>query len=59
MKVFTKTAFAFAAGIVAACAQAGVDPASLPLEKLTADVVVVGSGGTGMAAGPRPAGAAA
>lgn len=47
MKVFTKTAFAFAAGIVAACAQAGVDPASLPLEKLTADVVVVGSGGTG------------
>ena len=56
MKVFTKTALAFAAGIVAACAQAGVDPASLPLEKLTADVVVVGSGGTGMAAAASAAG---
>ena len=56
MKVFTKTAFAFAAGIVAACAQAGVDPASLPLEKLTADVAVVGAGGTGMAAAASAAG---
>ncbi len=59
MKIFEKTAFAFAAGIVAACAQAGVDPATLPLEQLTADVVVVGAGGTGMAAAASAAGAGA
>ena len=59
MKIFTKTAFAFAASIVAFCAEAGVDPATLPLEKLTADVVVVGSGGTGMAAAASAAGAGA
>ena len=37
-------------GLVSACAQAGVDPATLPVKNLKADVIVVGAGGTGLAA---------
>ena len=48
--IFKKTLIGAAAALTAICAQAGIDPASLPLEALTADVVVVGAGGTGMAA---------
>ena len=48
--IFERTAVAAASLLIAFCAQAGVDPATLPLEKLSADVIVVGAGGTGMAA---------
>lgn len=41
---------AAAASLVAVCAYAGVDPETLPVEMLSADIVVVGAGGTGMAA---------
>lgn len=47
---FRMTLTALFAGVTALAAQAGTDPASLPVEKLSADVVVVGAGGTGMAA---------
>lgn len=49
-KTFRLTAVAFASALTAICAQAGTDPASLPVKTLTADVVVVGSGGTGLSA---------
>ena len=45
-----KTVVAASISLMALCAQAGIDPATLPLETLSADVVVVGAGGTGMAA---------
>lgn len=45
-----KTLVAASVSLMALCAQAGIDPATLPLETLSADVVVVGAGGTGMAA---------
>ncbi|BBF23519.1 FAD-dependent oxidoreductase [Sutterella megalosphaeroides] len=45
-----KTVVAASVSLMALCAQAGIDPATLPLETLSADVVVVGAGGTGMAA---------
>lgn len=48
--IFERTAVAAASLLITFCAQAGVDPATLPLEKLSADVIVVGAGGTGMAA---------
>lgn len=44
------TVTAMTVGLMAACAQAGVNPADLPLKSLSADVIVVGSGGTGLAA---------
>ena len=47
---FRKTLTALFADVTALAAQAGTDPATLPVEKLTADVAVVGAGGTGMAA---------
>lgn len=45
-----KTLTALTVTLMAACAQAGVNPADLPVEALSADVVVVGAGGTGLAA---------
>ena len=44
------TVTALTVGLMVACAQAGVNPADLPLKTLSADVIVVGSGGTGLAA---------
>ena len=44
------TVTAMTVGLMAACAQAGVNPADLPLKSLSADVIVLGSGGTGLAA---------
>lgn len=52
---FAKTILAASAALMAFCAEAGIDPAALPLETLSADVVVVGAGGTGMAAAARAA----
>ena len=45
---FKLTTTALVVGLVSACAQAGVDP--LPVKNLKADVIVVGAGGTGLAA---------
>lgn len=47
---FKLTTTALVVGLVSACAQAGVDPATLPVKNLKADVIVVGAGGTGLAA---------
>ena len=40
---------ALVVGLVSACAQAGVDPATLPVKNLKVDVIFVGAGGTGLA----------
>ena len=45
-----KTVTALTVSLMAVCAQAGVDPATLPVKTLSADVIVVGAGGTGLAA---------
>ena len=41
---FQLTTTALVVGLVSACAQAGVDPATLPVKNLKADVIVVGAG---------------
>lgn len=40
---------ALVVGLVSACAQAGVDPATLPVKNLKVDVIFVGAGDTGLA----------
>ena len=50
MKILRKTITAATAALMMAAVQAGVDPAKLPLETLSADIIVVGAGGTGLAA---------
>lgn len=45
-----KTISALTVSLMAVFAQAGVDPTTLPVKSLSADVIVVGAGGTGLAA---------